>query len=430
MIQIKAQKFPRTSNRSLAAFALMLLLASTAFAVTPKESVLYRFKGGSDGAGPGASLIADKAGNLYGTTVNGGASSLGTVFEISPPGAAWTETVLYSFAGGTDGANPDGNLVFDKAGNLYGTTYAGGGSANCPGTVPGCGTVFQLSPPATQGAPWTETVLYSFTGQSDGANPVAGLIMDSKGNLYGTTFNGGGVTCGSSTCGTAFELSPPATQGAPWTETVLHAFGKGNDGAHPVSGLTFGLHGALFGTTQSGNKTAQAGIVFKLRPPATQGGSWKEGVLYRFTGGSDGGNPTASLIIDKTGNLYGTTFGGGSQSFGVVFEVSFSSGVWTETVLYSFTGGSDGAHPAAGLLADKAGNLYGTATSGGQNNNGSVFQLSPGNPWTETTFHDFAGGHDGSEPTAALTVGKGGQFYGTTYLGGRSADGTVFRIIH
>lgn len=425
---MKAQQFSCISTRRIAAFAAMALLASAVFAAT-KENSLYRFKGGTDGANPAAGLFADQAGNLYGTTVSGGASNLGTVFEVSPPGTAWSETVLYTFAGGTDGANPYGNLIMDKAGNLYGTTFAGGGSTNCTGTPAGCGTVFQLAPPAVQGDPWTETVLYSFNGKSDGANPAAGLIMDSTGNLYGTTVNGG-VTCGAGTCGTVFELTPPAAHGDPWTETVLHRFGIGSDGIHPASNLVFGLRGALFGTTASGNKKAQFGVVFKLKPPATQGGSWTEGVPYRFLGGSDGANPSAGLIVDKTGNVYGTTYGGGSQSSGVVFEVSFSGGVWTESVLYSFTGGADGSHSAAGLLADKAGNLYGTTTTGGQNNNGSAFELTPGTPWTETTLHDFVGGYDGSEPTAAMTFGKGGQLYGTTLLGGHPGKGTVFRIIH
>jgi len=249
---MKPQGSPRTSIRGLATFAVIVMFVSSAFAITPKESVLYRFKGGTDGAVPAAGLIEDAAHNLYGTTLDGGTSGLGTVFEVSPPGTVWTETVLYSFAGGSDGANPlNGNLVADKAGNLYGTTYAGGGSTNCTGTTPGCGTVFQLAPPATQGAPWTETVLYSFTGLSDGANPDAGLIMDSKGNLYGTTVYGGGVTCGTTTCGTIFELTPPSTQGGPWTETVLHAFGKGSDGANPTAGLTFGLRGRFSGRPQA-----------------------------------------------------------------------------------------------------------------------------------------------------------------------------------
>jgi uncharacterized repeat protein (TIGR03803 family) len=406
----------------------MVIFTSAAFSVTPKESVLYHFKGGTDGATPAAGLVADVLGNLYGTTTSGGTSNLGTVFEVSPPGTVWTETVLYNFAGGNDGANPYGNLIFDKAGNLYGTTISGGTSANCTG---GCGTVFELSPPAAQGDPWTEAVLYSFAGQSDGANPYSGLIMDSKGNLYGTTQTGGGVSCGATSCGTIFELTPPAAQGDPWTETVIHAFGKGSDGTHPMAGLTFGLRGAIFGTTPTGNDKAASGIVFKLKPPATQGGPWTEGVLYRFTGGTDGSGPNAALVVDRTGNLYGTTFGGGT-GFGTIFEIAFDT--WTETVLYNFTGGSDGASPAAVLLRDKADNLYGTATAGGTNNNGSAFELSPpaaqGDPWTETTLYDLAGGHDGSWPQGGLIFGKGGQLYGTTSLGGGPTDGTVFRIIH
>jgi uncharacterized repeat protein (TIGR03803 family) len=402
---------------------VVVMLASTALATSPKESVLYRFKGVSDGATPTAGLVADASGNLYGTTYAGGTSSLGTVFEVSPPGTAWTETVLYSFAGGNDGANPYGNLIFDKAGNLYGTTSAGGASANCTG---GCGTVFELSPPATQGASWTETVFYSFSGQSDGATPYAGVIIDKGGNLYGTTFNGGSLGLG-----TIFELTPPAAQGDSWTETVLHTFGKGSDGGHPVAGLTFGLRGAIFGTTSTGSGKAALGTVFKLKPPATQGGSWTEGVLYHFKGGTDGSVPNAALVVDKTGNLYGTTFEGGA-GFGTVFEIAFLT--WTETVIYTFTGGSDGASPAAALLRDKTGNLYGTATSGGTNNNGSAFELSPpaaqGDPWTETTLYDFAGGHDGSWAQAGLIFGKGGQLYGTTSLGGGPKDGTVFRITH
>jgi uncharacterized repeat protein (TIGR03803 family) len=421
---MKSQVFPRTSTRAFTTAALILLFASLAFAITPKESVLYRFKGGTDGATPTAGLVADASGNLYGTTYAGGTSSLGTVFEVSPPGTVWTETVLYSFAGGNDGANPYGNLIFDKAGNLYGTTSAGGASANCTG---GCGTVFELSPPATQGASWAETVLYSFSGQSDGATPYAGVIIDKSGNLYGTTLNGGSLGLG-----TIFELTPPAAQGDSWTETVLHTFGKGSDGGHPVAGLAFGLRGAIFGTTSTGSGKAAFGTVFKLKPPATQGGSWTERVLYHFKGGTDGSVPNAALVVDKTGNLYGTTFVGGGAGFGTIFEIAFGS--WTETVIYNFTGGGDGASPAAGLLRDKTGNLYGTATSGGTNNDGSAFELSPpvaqGDPWTETTLYDFAGGHDGSWPQGGLIFGKGGQLYGTTSLGGALKDGTVFRIIH
>jgi uncharacterized repeat protein (TIGR03803 family) len=417
MSQMKPQKFSRTFAGFLTVFVVMIVFASAAFAVTPKETVLYHFKGGSDGAYPSANLVEDSAHNLYGTTVSGGTYNFGTVFEVSP-GTAWIKTALYSFTGGSDGATPYSDLIFDKGGNLYGTTSAGGGAA--------FGTVFQLAPPATQGAPWTETVLYSFAGGSDGRNPVAGLIMDSEGNLYGTTMNGGSFGFG-----IVFELSPPATQGGPWTESVLHTFGKADDGANPVADLTFGLRGAIFGTT--GGNQADAGTVFKMKAPVKQGGSWTEEVLYHFTGGSDGGDPSAALIIDKAGNLYGTTYkGGGSSGSGVVFEISF--GTWKEIVLCSFTGGSDGGNPLASLLIDKTGNLYGTTTFGGTHGIGSAFELSPpavqGGPWTETTLYDFAGGHDGSFPIAGLTFGKGGQLYGTTEFGDVHNTGTVFRIIH
>ena len=428
---MKRQKFLAVATVfPLTLFMVLGIYVSTVSAA-PVESVLYRFKGGTDGEISLASLVEDQAHNLYGTTFAGGASGLGTVFEISRPETTWTETVLYSFAGGNDGSFPSSSLIFDKAGNLYGTTYAGGGSANCGGTPGGCGTVFQLTPPATQGAPWTETVLYNFTGLADGANPAGGLLMDRDGNLYGTTYNGGGVVCGTGTCGTAFELTPPAVQGGAWTETVLHAFGKGNDGIHPAVGLTFGVHGGIFGTTQGGTSTA--GVVFKLKPPVSQGGAWTEGVIYRFTGGADGGSPNG-LIIDKTGNLYGTTSAGG-QSYGLVFELSpTSGGAWTQSVLYTFTNGSDGAQSYANLLFDKQGNLYGTTSAGGLNNNGSVFELTPpavlGGPWTETTVYDFKGGHDGQTPYSGLTFGYRGQLYGTTSLGGGPKAGTVFRIFH
>jgi uncharacterized repeat protein (TIGR03803 family) len=421
---MKSHRFPLT-RLSFTILVVIVMLAPSVFATSPVESVLYRFKGGTDGATPYAGLVADKAGNLYGTTVAGGTSNVGAVFEVSPPGSAWTEGVLYSFAGGTDGASPWAGLIFDKAGNLYGTTASGGGTS-CTG---GCGTVFELSPPAVQGGSWTETVLYRFAGGNDGSSPWAGLILDAKGNLYGTTGSGGGKSNG----GTVFQLAPPATQGAPWTETVLHSFGNGNDGASPLSGLTFGLNGGIYGTTFTGVGTAQSGIVFKLKAPATQGGSWTEGVLYRFSGGVDGQSPVAALTIDKVGNLYGTAVGGGQNSAGVVFELSPpTKGPWTETVLYNFSGGADGANPTSALVADKKGNLYGTASSGGVNSYGSVFELSPpaaqGDPWTETSLYDFVGGHDGEEPAAGLVYGKGGQLYGTTPHGGRANQGAVFRI--
>ncbi|MGH9206790.1 MAG: choice-of-anchor tandem repeat GloVer-containing protein, partial [Acidimicrobiales bacterium] len=278
---------------------------------------------------------ADSSGNLYGTTGSGGASNDGVVFKLTPGG---TETVLHSFAGGaSDGSLPAAGLIADSSGNLYGTTSEGGASNN--------GVVFKLSPDGT------ETVLHTFAGgSSDGANPRAGLIADSSGNLYGTTGSGG-----ASNDGVVFKLTPGGT------ETVLHTFMGGGDGAFPLAGLIADSSGNLYGTTESGGGTGciagfGCGTVFKLSPGGT------ETVLYSFKGGpSDGAQPFAGLYADSSGNLYGTTSGGGASRWGTVFKLSPGG---TETV-YSFTGGSDGGQPVAGLIADSSGNLYGTIEHGG-----------------------------------------------------------------
>jgi uncharacterized repeat protein (TIGR03803 family) len=248
------------------AFTLTALLAQSARAQTPtaggwSEKVLHSFND-TDGAYSSAGLIFDKNGNLYGTTLEGGdygcsASGCGTVFELTPTaGGGWTETVLLNF-NGSDGSGPQAGLIFDAAGNLYGTTVGGG--TNCPPF--GCGTVFELTP--TAGGGWTEKVLHSFGNGTDGANPFAGLIFDAAGNLYGTTYGGGTYRCGASGCGTAFELTPAA--GGSWTETVLYSFSRGNDGFEPEAGLIFDSAGNLYGTTAVGG-TYDGGTVFELTP--------------------------------------------------------------------------------------------------------------------------------------------------------------------
>jgi uncharacterized repeat protein (TIGR03803 family) len=218
--------------------------------------------------------------------------------------------VLHAFTGGSDGAYPEAGLIADSNGNLYGTTRAGGAS--------GVGTVFELMRPATAGGAWTETVLHAFTGGSDGAHPEAGLIADSKGNLYGTTAGGGGSGFGS---GTVFELMPPATAGGAWTETVRHAFTGGSDGLYPIAGLIADSKGTLFGTTMLGG-SSNVGTIFLLTSPANAFEVWREAVLYAFTGGSNEGNPFARLIADSNGNLYGTTYHGGASNAGTVFELT------------------------------------------------------------------------------------------------------------
>lgn len=280
------------------------LLASHSLFASQNEALLHRFHL-SDGAGPQASLVADSQQNLYGTTFAGGGGSClygkffsgcGGVFELTRmPGGGWSEQVLYAFQGGNDGAFPTSSLVFDGVGNLYGTTSAGGGIGSCAGTFnSGCGTVFELSPPTTQGGQWTEAVLYRFTDQGDGGSPRGSLIFDSRGNLYGTTHEGGlGY-------GAVFELTPPTNPGGPWTQVTLHQFDpfQSSDGAFPVAGLTFDNVGNLYGTAAAGGISVDCcGTVFQLKPPGSGGAKWREIVAYTFKGGNDGQLPLGDLIL-------------------------------------------------------------------------------------------------------------------------------------
>jgi uncharacterized repeat protein (TIGR03803 family) len=412
-----------------------------------QETLLYRFNGASGGGiGPNG-LTPDSRGDLYGTTLDG------LAFELSPPqvaGAPWTETVLYRFTGGHDGGHPTSGLVFDHAGNLYGTAQVGGQYATYECFLAGCGVVFELSPPTQQGGAWTETTLYAFLGSPDGNTPWAGPIFDQAGNLYGTTFAGGAGNSHDIGCGTAFKLAPPSTARGEWTETVLYGFTCGIDGGNPYDGLAFAPGGAgpadgLFGTLSS-EGVHNGGVVYELTPPAQGNGPWIATVLHTFmaAGQNDGANPQDAPIFDKAGNLYGTTRLGGVASAGTVFRLSppaAPGGPWTETILYSFTGGSDGAQPYAGLLLDKRGNLFGMAYGGGggvggadcgTTGCGTVFELSPpgtaGGPWIETTLHEFSGA-DGAKPLSPLLLGKDGWLVGATAGGGAFDDGTVFRIV-
>ena len=427
------------------ALSLALAFAPSAFAA-PVEQVLHSFLGGSDGYNPDGGLAADAAGNLYGTNTWGGPTSYGTVFELTPPaalGGDWTKTVLYSFQGGAnDGATPFGTLTFDKAGNLYGTTEAGGPSNT--------GTVFELSPPATAGGTWTETVLYIFPADTtQGYWPFGKLTFDGIGDLYGTTQFGGtgkwGQSCSINGCGTVFQLKPPAIAGGSWTCSVLYNFGSFDvDGVEPGRGLAFRL-GSLYGTTMSGG-SYNNGTVFRL---VQNQGVWSEQILYSFTG-AEGANPIGRLIYDSAGNLYGTARSGGnvnnatcSLGCGAVFEISppvTPVDPWTETTLYKFTGGGDGGSPYTAVLRDSLGRLYGTSTTGGANNwdntgdNGTVFRLSPptvpGDSWKETLLHVFHGAtsNDGSFPAGDLILINGSGLFGTTLEGGSTNSGTVFNI--
>jgi uncharacterized repeat protein (TIGR03803 family) len=344
-----------------------------------------------NGAFPIAGVTLDSAGNLYGTTESGGAFGFGTVFKLSTSGV---ETVLYSFQGGTDGNEPEGGVILDSAGNLYGTTYQGGAYK--------MGTVFKVS------VGGGETVLHSFPGGTDGANPNASLVFDSAGNLYGTTIGGGSASCIGG-CGTVFKVSSTGE------EAVLYAFTQTNDdGGHPNGALIFDSAGNIYGTTQAGGANAD-GTVFKLSSTN------EETVLYSFKGGSDGLAPYDALVQDSAGNLYGTTrYGGGTTNYGTIFRLS-TKGV--ETV-FSFKTITAGVNTFAGLVRDSAGNLYGTTPYGGVNISGNVFKLSPGG---KEILYSFKTQGDGNTPQGGVIRDSEGNLYGTTEQGG-NGFGTVFKI--
>jgi uncharacterized repeat protein (TIGR03803 family) len=405
----------------LAIFPFTLLLGICADA---QEEVLYHFKAnGSDGQTPESNLVFDAAGNLYSTTYSGGTYDDGTVFELSPAsGGRWTEKVLYSFnIEGTGGARPSAGLVLDASGNLYGTT-----SWNS-------GVVFELSP--TSKGEWTEHVLHSFGSGTDGyGTNSAGVIFDSAGNLYGTTFWGGTGNCGPKGlpgCGTVFELTP-AGDGS-WTETILHNFEfNGIDGLYPVAALVIDGSGNLYGTT-SGGGAYNWGTAFEMKPEI--GGGWSETVIHSFNeNGKDGADPAAGLTLDTVGNLHGTTMQGGSEACvcGTVFALTHQTGgSWSERISHSFNNnGKDGSQPQSGLILDMAGNLYGTTRGGGPSGNGTVFELSP--EGAEKLLADFSNNEkDGVWPYAGLIFDTAGNLYGTTSSGGgdgATEPGTVFEI--
>ena len=403
------------------------------------ESVLYTFTGGSDGTGPYAGVIRDSSGNIYGTAAYGGAAGEGVVFELNTAGA---QTVLYGFPESIGGYGPNSGVILDGAGNLYGATPQGG--------PVGAGLVYRMS------AAGHETVLYSFKGGTDGSQPNAGVIRDSSGNVYGTTFNGG-----TSGHGTVYKVDTAGN------ETVLYNFMGGPDGSNPYGGVVRDSADTLYGTTWFGG-TAGAGVIYKVDtsgnetvlynftgPPGDArsysalyrdsagnlyGVSYAGGtagfgavykldtsnnytVLYNFTGGSDGRYPYAGVIRDPAGNLYGTTEVGGVYYGGVVYTVDTSG---NETVLYNFTGGSDGDYPNGGLVRDSTGNLYGTTTYGGASGWGAVYELDTAN--NLTVLYSFAGAFDGANPQAGVVRDSAGNLYGTTQSGGTGNVGAVFKI--
>jgi uncharacterized repeat protein (TIGR03803 family) len=407
MITIAGKSIGIRSRRGTAALLATVFIAAvgTALAAQPSSAqyqVLFNFDG-LDGSIPVAPLTTDTAGDLYGTTRDGGSNGCefqvgcGTVFKLAAGG---TETVLYAFTGGNDGAEPDGQLTFDEAGNLYGVTRNGGAA--------GDGVVFMLAPDGT------ETVLHTFAGgATDGVWPQS-VLRDKKGRLFGATQAGGAYNDG-----TVFELDPNGKM------KILHSFTGGSDGKQPVAGLVRDKSGNLYGTTIWGGPE-NVGTVFKIAPDGSKT------LLYSFLNGNDGGDPSAPLILDKAGNLYGVTLIGGADNNGVVYKLSPSG---AETVLYTFTGGADGGIPDAALSRDDKGNLYGTTQHGGTSTNcgrgcGVVFKLAPDG--TETVLHDFQGGGDEDIPVAGLIKdpATGGTYlYGTASgLGTLGSHGAIFKI--
>ena len=392
------------ARKHLRVATLVPPLAGLVLAAMPLASragtlrVVHNFTGGSDGGSPVDGLMMSAKGALFGTTSAGGAAGLGTVFKI---GGHDTQTVLHSFQGGSDGATPNGGVIDDASGMMFGTTTEGGAS--------GAGIVYSM-----RGT--TETVLYSFAGgTSDGSDPQAGLVMDASKNLYGTTSAGG-----ASGNGTVFELVAPKTKTGAWTEKLLYSFGTGTDGAAPVGRVIFDAAGNLYGTTSAGGASGY-GTVFQLQPGAT----WKENILHSFQNADDGYTPYAGLVADASGNFYGAATAGGSNGGGTIFELSPSAGGFTFSVLTSVPGwGVSGSF--RDVLVQPNGVIYATTHCDGANNAGTIYELTPsGGSWTYNLLYTFTGGSDGLYSISNLVL-KGGKLYGTTIYGGANNAGTVY----
>jgi uncharacterized repeat protein (TIGR03803 family) len=427
-------------------------------AATPGLTTLYNFTNLGDGGFPEAGLVLGNGGALFGTT-SSGMSGWGSVFELVPSngGATWTETTIYDFTGGADGGNPVAGLVIGKNNIMYGTTYSGG--------THGYGAVFSVAPKT--GGGWTQKVLYSFAGGTDGENPSAGLAIATNGVLYGTTYGGG-----SAGLGTVFELIPSVSGWSEKIlyNFLGNTVTGQPDGANPLANLLLASNGSLYGTTYQGGQftitndpptctTSQPctvdawGTVFELTPKGA--GVWAETILYTFTGGSDGGSPESGLTMGKSGALFGNAFWGGNtkacsegdypQGCGAVFELTPTQGstTWTENVLYAFTGHSpDGAHPYGSLGISPTGELFGTTFSGGANVQtcfpeaytgcGTIFYIKPpstqGGKWTKNNLIAFPGTPGGGVPNG-IALATGGNMYGTTIEGGTAGGyGTVFLV--
>jgi len=391
--------------------AVAVLLATTAWAAASTTKLIYSFGGSADGEYTDTELVRDSAGNLYGTSVQGGIFGGGTVFQVT---AAGVHTVLYDFTGGADGGEPYKGVTLDAHGNLYGTAVTGGGGS-CEG---GCGVVFKLT---NSGGTWTQTVIHTFLG-SDGSGPGSPVAIDKQGNVFGTTPTGG-----ANGMGVIYQLKEDAT--GTWRFRVIHTFTGGNDGAGgSASRFLIDASGNLFGvcTTRGANGF---GIVYEMSPNQ---GKWQFKTLYAFKDSPDGGLPYGGLISDKAGNLYGTTYYAGVNDLGTVYKLTHSNGRWTERVLYSFKGGTDGASPISSLVADSAGNFYGTTSDGGAASCvcGVIFKVSRSatGKWTETVAYRFLGTPNPGFAYNGMISDSAGGFYGATVHGGSGNDGAIYRF--
>ena len=416
----------RLASRLL--LGLVIAMAAALGGQSQTYSVIYNFHGAGDGGNPQTGVSVDAAGNLYGTTFAGGSQNCyagcGTVYKLTPKNGSWVLSTLYAFRGGSDSAFPSSRVIFGPDGALYGTT-AGGSYANCAN---GCGTVYRLQPPPTfcrsVTCPWTKTTLYTFPGYPDGNQPQGGdLVFDRSGNIYGTTYFGG-----TTSSGTVFQLTH---SNGGWTESVLYNFAGLSDGKYPNGSVVFDHAGNLYGTTVGGGHALYggfdgAGVIFELSP---SGSGWVESVVYAFMDQSDGAEPMAGVTFDSAGNMYGTTYAGGGAACmygayngcGTIFK--------NGPAIYAFPGSGYGPNggPLAPVTLDAPGNVYGTTYMHGANNSGAIFKLSAGD-YAYTSLYDFVLFTGGLNPVSNVTFDSSGNMYGTASGGGRYGPGVVWEI--
>jgi len=400
-------------SRASLLVALLFVFSVASFAST--SQVVYSLAGDEDGEYPDTDLIIDSAGNIYGTSVLGGDFGTGTVFQLTPSGSGYVHTVLYSFTGGADGGQPYKGVTLDAQGNLYGTAVVGGTGGICAGE--GCGVVYKLT---KNGSTWTQSVIYNFTGKNDGYGPGSGVTFDKAGNLYGTTPTGGAKSMG-----VIYELSP---SGSSWTFKVIHTFSGGSDGTGGSAGrLLLDSAGRLYGVCTVGGANG-AGVAYKL---TLVQGTWKFQTLYAFKGTPDAGFPYGALSMDSSGNLYGTTYYSGANNLGSVYQLALKGGVWTENLLYSFKGGTDGASPISNVNVDPSGDLYGTTSEGGGRCScGAIYRLTlpRGGQWTESVVYRFKNTPDGGFVYNGMVPDSSGHYFGSTVHGGTAGEGAFYQF--